>query len=97
MGARTFSEPHVTRAGGNADGDHTKPKSQTTPTPSPDLNASMATVPNIMSTPISPLAGIPTEVLEHALLYLPGQDIIRTEAVRMSQLAPFRSLTRAVI
>jgi len=30
---------------------------------------------------------LPTEILEHALLYLPGQDIIRMQAVRRLQSA----------
>jgi hypothetical protein len=34
-----------------------------------------------MSTSISSLSELPAEILEHVLLYLPGQDIIKMETV----------------
>jgi len=35
-----------------------------------------------MSTPVPRLTGLPAEILEHVLLHLPGQDIIKMEVVR---------------
>jgi len=43
---------------------------------------------NIMSAPISCLAELPTEILEQILLHLPGQDIIKMEAVQCIVVIP---------
>ena len=37
---------------------------------------------NVMSASAPQLAELPTETLEHVLLHLPGQDIIKMEMVR---------------
>jgi len=37
---------------------------------------------NLMSVLVPRLVGFPTEILEHVLLQLPGQDIVKMEAVR---------------
>lgn len=45
-----------------------------------------------MSASATHLAGLPTEILEYALLFLPGQDIIKMEAVRI-----LRTVDRTII
>ena len=40
---------------------------------------------NVMSGPISHIAELSAEILEHILWYLSGQDIIKMEAVRIPQ------------
>ena len=37
---------------------------------------------SLMAAPTPRLNGLPTEILEHVLLHLPGQDIVKIEAVR---------------
>jgi len=45
-----------------------------------------------MSAPAPHLTGLPAEILEHVLLHLPGQDIIKIEVVRRSFADPRKSL-----
>jgi len=47
---------------------------------------------NVMSASVPRLTGLPAEILEHILLRLPGQDIVKMEAVRRSFANPRKSL-----
>jgi len=47
---------------------------------------------NVMSAPVPHLTGLPAEILEHVLLRLPGQDIVKVEAVRRSFANPRKLL-----
>jgi len=49
-----------------------------------------------MSASALDLAELPAEILEHVLLHLPGQDIIKMEVVRGLRLTPRKSLLTPV-
>jgi hypothetical protein len=55
---------------------------------SPRVGSPSALVSMSASTPR--LSELPTEILEHVILYLPGQDIIRMEVVRDDLVDPVR-------
>jgi len=50
-----------------------------------------------MSAPALHLAELPTETLEHVLLYLPGQDIVKMEEVRRLPPTPREALLISIV